>query len=108
MIRRRVCYLPASRVSVPKTAPGSASIRMIFDQTFNAVGGGGWRQPNRRFDAISDHIVPAGQMNIGATEVMIKVRRKKIAISKMIGEISRPPRSGMIRRIGLSAGSVAL
>lgn len=83
--------------------PGS-----ILDRTVYCVQRRRWRQPNCKFDAILRNLVPAAQKNIGAIDVAIKVRTKKIAISRMIGDISSPPRSGMIRRIGRSAGSVAL
>jgi hypothetical protein len=80
----------------------------ILDQSLDPVDGGSGCQPNRKLGAVTGDRVPVAQKNIGAIEVAMKVRTKKIAISNTIGEISSPPRSGMIRRIGLSAGSVAL
>lgn len=80
----------------------------ILDQALDPVERGGRRQPDRDLSAVVGDFVPAAQKNIGAIDVAMKVRTKKIAISSTIGEISSPPRSGMILRIGLSAGSVAL
>lgn len=90
----------------PRLQPDRAG--RILDQSLDPVDGGSGCQPNRKLGAVIGDLVPVAQKNIGAIEVAMKVRTKKIAISNTIGEISSPPRSGMIRRIGLSAGSVAL
>lgn len=76
--------------------------------TVDPVGRCRRREPDRKLDPVLEDPAAGVQRNIGAIDVAIKVRTKKIAINSTIGEISSPPKSGSTRRMGLSAGSVAL
>ena len=66
------------------------------------------RQPNGEAQVVIENLPGGGHATSGKIVFHMKERRKKMISSRMIGEISMPPRLGSRRRIGRSSGSVTL
>ena len=65
-------------------------------------------QPHRQPDMTVMNGPGGAHATSGKMVFHMKERRKKIISSRMIGEMSMPPRLGSTRRIGRSTGSVTL
>lgn len=66
------------------------------------------RQANCKRDVVGECSPGLAHATSGKIEFHISERTKKMISSRMIGEMSMPPRFGSTRRIGRSSGSVTL